>query len=54
MRKNTVITVKSLSQHQDLIIEPSMLNGGHRRLLPRQERAIAALNQQEVQIQRIG
>jgi 3-phosphoshikimate 1-carboxyvinyltransferase len=28
MRKNTVITVKSLSQHQDLIIHGSMLDGG--------------------------
>jgi 3-phosphoshikimate 1-carboxyvinyltransferase len=28
MRKNTVITVKSLSQHQDLIIAGSMLHGG--------------------------
>lgn len=28
MRKNTVITVKSLSQHQDLIIDGSMLSGG--------------------------
>ncbi len=28
MRKNTVITVKSLSQHQDLIIDGSMLDGG--------------------------
>jgi 3-phosphoshikimate 1-carboxyvinyltransferase len=28
MRKNTVITVKSLSQHQDLIINGSMLHGG--------------------------
>ncbi|MFM2432250.1 MAG: hypothetical protein RLZZ511_3464 [Cyanobacteriota bacterium] len=28
MRKNTVITVKSLSQHQDLIIDGSVLDGG--------------------------
>jgi 3-phosphoshikimate 1-carboxyvinyltransferase len=28
MRKNTVITVKSLSQHQDLIIAGSMLDAG--------------------------
>jgi hypothetical protein len=28
IRKNTVIPVKSLSQHQDLIIGGSMLSGG--------------------------
>ncbi len=49
MRKNTVITVKSLSQHQDLIIDGSVLNGGCKGIS-----RISELNSTEVRIQGIG